>query len=79
MNHVVHVNKNPIRQAHFVGSSVVLTLDPMHVKRLAIDDFTFFEEKEVDNGILLEVRKLTIPGKLERKQEEEKEKGENQP
>lgn len=74
MIHVHRVNKNPIRQAHFVGSSVVLTLDPMHVKRLAIDDFTFFEEKEVDNGILLEVRRLTIPVK----QQEEKEKGENQ-
>ena len=71
MNRESHLIKNPVRQAHFVGSSVVLTLNPMHVKRLGIDDFTFFEEKEVDNGILLEVRKLTIPGKLE----EEKENG----
>lgn len=72
MNRVSHFNKNPIRQAHFVGSSVVLTLDPMHVKRLGIDDYTFFEEKEIDNGILLEVRKLTIPGRSK----EEKENGE---
>lgn len=56
-------DKNPVGQAHYVGSSVVVTIDPKHVKRLCIDDFTFFEEKPVDNGILLEVRKLTIPGK----------------
>ena len=71
--------RNPVRQAHHVGSSVVVTIDPKHVKRLGVDDFTFFEEKEVDNGILLEVRKLTIPRKLEGKQEQEKEKEENQP
>jgi hypothetical protein len=56
-------DRNPVRQAHFVGSSVVVTIDPRHVKRLSIDDFTFFEEKAVENGILLEVRKLVIPRK----------------
>jgi hypothetical protein len=50
--------KYPIRKAHFIGTSVVLTLDPGHVKRLNIDEFTFFQEKPVENGILLE--KLTL-------------------
>lgn len=62
-------DKNPVRQAHFVGSSVVVTIDPKHVKRLCIDDFTFFEEKPVDNGILLEVRKLTVPASVGSKNE----------
>jgi hypothetical protein len=31
----------PIRKAHHVGTSVVLTLDPSHVKRLGIDELTF--------------------------------------
>jgi hypothetical protein len=60
-----------------VGSSVVLTLDPIHVRRLRIDDFTFFVEKAVEGGILLQMCKLdfgikgdegkmsTAPGKVE--------------
>jgi hypothetical protein len=55
------MNRNPIRKAHIVGSSVVVTLDPAHVKRLNIDGLTFFEEKPIANGILLEVRKLETP------------------
>ena len=52
--------KFPIRKAHYVGNSVVLTIDPKHVKRLAIDDFTYFLQKPVANGILLEKRRLTM-------------------
>jgi hypothetical protein len=50
---------NPIKKAHHVGTSVVLTIDQSHVTRLHIDDFTFFEQKPIDNGILLEKRTLT--------------------
>jgi hypothetical protein len=50
--------KYPIRKAHYVGSSVVLTLDPTHVKRLSIDEMTFFIQKPVENGIILEKRRL---------------------
>ncbi|MBV9176359.1 MAG: hypothetical protein JO297_04925 [Nitrososphaeraceae archaeon] len=35
----------PIKKAHYIGTSVVLTLDPSHVKRLNIDELTFFVEK----------------------------------
>jgi hypothetical protein len=42
-----------------VGTSVVVTLDPSHVKRLRIDDLTFFVQKPIENGIQLEKRKLT--------------------
>jgi hypothetical protein len=45
---------DPIRKAHFVGTSVVLTLVPSHVERLSIDNLTFFVQKPVENGILLE-------------------------
>ena len=53
-------NKYPIRKAHKVGSSFVLTIDPSHVKRLDIDDFTFFEQKPTSNGILLAKYRLNI-------------------
>jgi hypothetical protein len=57
--------KNPIRKIHYVGSSAVLTIDQSHIRRLGIDEFTFFEEKPIENGIQLEVRKLIDPGKEE--------------
>jgi len=52
------LKKVPLRRAHFVGSSVVVTIDQCHVKRLGIDDMTFFIQKPIENGILLEMRKL---------------------
>jgi len=48
----------PLRRAHFIGTSVVITIDPIHVKRLEIDDSTFFIEKPAENGILLEMKKF---------------------
>ncbi|MGC1131369.1 MAG: hypothetical protein WA941_00995 [Nitrososphaeraceae archaeon] len=47
----------PTRRAHHVGTSVVITLDPSHVKRLDIDELTFFEQKPIENGILLQRRR----------------------
>jgi hypothetical protein len=52
------INCYPMRRAHHVGTSVVVTLDPSHVKRLRIDDLTFFVQKPIENGILLEKRRL---------------------
>jgi hypothetical protein len=57
---VLEKKRNPIKKANQVGTSVVVTIDPIHVRRLHIDEDTFFEEKPVDNGILLEVRKLSV-------------------
>ena len=54
------IPKHPVKKAHFVGTSVVLTIDPMHVRRLGIDGFTFFVEKPAENGILLEMRRLEV-------------------
>jgi hypothetical protein len=48
----------PLRRAHFVGTSVVVTIDPVHVKRLEIDDMTFFLQRPSENGILLELKKF---------------------
>lgn len=46
--------KYPITKPHLVRSSVMLTLHPKHVKRLQIDEFTFFVQKPVEDGILLQ-------------------------
>jgi hypothetical protein len=48
----------PIRKVHYVGTSAVLTIDQALIRQLKIDDLTFFEEKPVDNGILLEMHRL---------------------
>ena len=61
IRHIEHIkirDKLPIRKAHYVGTSVVLTIDPLHVKRLAIDDMTFFIQRPTENGILLELKKF---------------------
>jgi hypothetical protein len=42
----------PIKKAHYVGTSVVLTIDPSHVDRLQIDETTFFIQKPVKDGRL---------------------------
>ena len=47
----------PTKRAHYVGTSVVITLDPTHVRRLDIDGLTFFEQKPIENGILLQRRR----------------------
>jgi len=52
--------KHPITKAHYVGTSVVLTLHPSHVKRLGIDEFTFFIQKPAENGIVLELCRLDV-------------------
>jgi hypothetical protein len=54
--------KQPIKKAHHVGTSVVVTIDQSHVKRLQIDDMTFFIQKPIENGIILEMCKLNISG-----------------
>jgi hypothetical protein len=59
--------KNPIKRVHYVGTSAVVTIDQSHIRRLSIDEFTFFEEKPIENGIQLEIRKLIDPGKEEKK------------
>jgi hypothetical protein len=49
----------PIKKAHPVGKSFVLTLAPIHVHRLQIDDLTFFEQEPIEDGIILRIRRLT--------------------
>jgi hypothetical protein len=46
---------------------VVITLDPGHVRRLGVDDLTFFIEKPIENGIILEMHKLYSGNKIERR------------
>jgi len=54
MTSITQKNENAIRKVHYVGSSVVLTIDPSHVKRLSIDDMTFFIQKPIENDKLIE-------------------------
>jgi hypothetical protein len=51
--------RNPVKHPYYVGTSMVVTIDPRHIERLEIDADTFFEEKPIENGILLERLRLT--------------------
>jgi hypothetical protein len=53
-------DKDPLKRAHHIGSSVVITIDQQHVARLEIDDMTFFVQRPIENGILLEMRKFDV-------------------
>jgi hypothetical protein len=50
---------DPLKRVHMVNTSFVVTIDPSHVKRLKIDDMTFFEQRPMENGILLVKRVLS--------------------
>ena len=50
----------PLKKAHFVGSSVVVTLDPQIVRKFQIDDNTFFIQESTADGILMRIRKLSF-------------------
>lgn len=50
--------QNPIRRVHNVGNSMLVAIAPPLVKKLNIDEGTFFEEKETAEGILLVPRRL---------------------
>ena len=52
-------NSYPLRRAHYVGTSVVVTINPSHIKRLNIDDYTYFEQVQKENGIILEKRRFS--------------------
>ena len=71
MRHIPKSLKDPIRKAHSVRSSVVVTIDPSHVKRLKINSMTFFVQRPIHNGILLEIKRLQ-DSKDELKEDENK-------
>lgn len=58
MNIMKQGYQNPVNRVRYEGTSAILTIDPIHIKRLKIDSLTFFEEEPVENGILLKMRKL---------------------
>ncbi|CAN5456257.1 hypothetical protein BH18THE2_BH18THE2_21050 [soil metagenome] len=58
MLHMNEPHKDPLKRAHHIGTSVVITIDQRHVTRLGIDDMTFFVQRPIENGILLEMRKF---------------------
>lgn len=66
LRHSMVKNSFPIKKAHFVGTSVVVTLDPTHVKRLEIDELTFFVQQPVENGIVLKKYKLQAQEEIAR-------------
>ena len=55
LQHSMLQNLYPVKKAHYVGTSVVITLDPSHVKRLGIDELTFFVQPPIENGIILKI------------------------
>ena len=61
----------PVRKIHFVGTSAVLTINQRHVRRLKIDELTFFVQRPIQNGILLEIKRLQ-DSKDELKEDENK-------
>ena len=64
---ILKQKRYPTKRLHYVGSSAVLTIDQSHIRRLGIDEFTFFEDRPIENGIHLEMRKLVAPQKEEEK------------
>ena len=52
--------KIPLKKAHFVGSSVVVTLDPQIVQKFQIDENTFFIQEPTEDGILMRIKKLSL-------------------
>jgi hypothetical protein len=36
-----------LKKAHYVGNSVVVTIDPQIVKKVGVDDMTFFEQEVI--------------------------------
>ena len=47
-----------IKRAHQIGTSFVVTIDPKIIKELKIDEKTYLVQKLVDEGILMEIRRL---------------------
>ena len=54
-----NVLRAPIRKAHRVGTSTVVTIDPRIVKTMKIDDTTFFTQELVKGAILMKIRRLS--------------------
>jgi hypothetical protein len=50
----------PLKKAHLVGSSVVVTLDPQIVQKFQIDENTFFIQEPTEDGILMRIKKLSL-------------------
>jgi hypothetical protein len=46
---------NPKRKAHCIANKTFVVIDDSLVKRLSIDDETWFEQEATDVGILLKV------------------------
>ena len=51
--------KEIIKKAHQVGSSMVITIDPLLVKKLKINDMTFFSQEATTDGLLMKVKKFS--------------------
>jgi hypothetical protein len=51
-------NDIPPRRARYIGTSMVVTIDPRIVKQANIDQETFFSQEVIDGGILMKMRRL---------------------
>jgi hypothetical protein len=50
--------KDIIKKAHQVGSSMVVTIDPVLVKKLKITATTFLSQEATADGLLMRVKKF---------------------
>lgn len=55
----IDIHRSPIKKAHRVGTSIVVTIDPGIVKSMNIDDTTFFAQEPTDGAILMKIRRLS--------------------
>jgi hypothetical protein len=53
------VRRLPVKKAHRVGTSIVVTIDPSIVKTMNIDDATFFAQEPTEGAILMKIRRLS--------------------
>jgi hypothetical protein len=51
--------KKIIKKAHQVGSSMVVTIDPVLVKKLKINELTFFSQEATENALVMKIKKFS--------------------
>jgi hypothetical protein len=56
--------KQIIKKAHQVGSSMVVTIDPVLVKKLKINELTFFSQEATENGLVMKIKKFSDNTKI---------------
>jgi hypothetical protein len=51
--------KQIIKKVHAVGSSMVITIDPLLVKKLNINEMTYCSQEATENGLVMKIKKFS--------------------